>query len=686
MIFGLPPPEIPGEPPSAASTHGDDDPSTPPAQPRPDAFTMETPVQIREHVLHEDDQDEEDESFDVGEGIGSAMLASTATPSPRAPEPVDYASYQSSRPPPPQPQLLTRTTALPPMRQPPFGLPPSGPPPFGHPPSGPPPSAPLPLRPRADSLLARHSRLGPPSLPPPMPLPPPPSSAYDLSTPVADTYNQTAFTHESRHNQLGQALNDTETIEGLENVLGSAADRLVVERPEDQPKFRRLPPVPRRKNTSDSEGSLTRHHLPTQVPGGAPSPSLLPPPQHQEPELQAHPYAAPRPQDTLEELRSVASRPPTPASRSRGNTQSSVASSQSSMFDRPRTPPPIPQLVSSSTAQGTISQRRKVGGPTGIGGGGSSASLEVAEPQTHAPLSRSHSPANLESSSAPVASSRLTAAGLPLSTAASLGITTAGRHRAASQPGRRPSLVGLHGSSSSSEHELAPAVPPLPQSALPKKTSFTNIGVPQLTRQDTISTTSGSGHGHQTLSLGIPPTPGLTASTTLFSPGVQTIPPIPNSPLPGPPPSDTLRRPYHLMSLLHTSIASPSGGYLTRRLHVPHDVWTQGGAKLNNLVEKGKCIAFLEAGLDDLSKASQEFIRSGLAGNDGASQGLTGQGIARAVGERWVRALDEWLSTCDSAIANVGKKLGLGEGLVKKGAGWGIKVTRTFDRMTNGKK
>lgn len=136
------------------------------------------------------------------------------------------------------------------------------------------------------------------------------------------------------------------------------------------------------------------------------------------------------------------------------------------------------------------------------------------------------------------------------------------------------------------------------------------------------------------------------------------------------------------MHLLHTSIVTPSGGYLTRRLHVPHDVWTQGGAKLNNLVEKGKCIAFLEAGLDDLSKASHEFTGSGAAG----SGALSGQGIARALAERWIRALDEWLSVCDSAVTNVGKKLGLGEGIAKKGAGWGIKVTRTFDRMTNGKK
>lgn len=100
---------------------------------------------------------------------------------------------------------------------------------------------------------------------------------------------------------------------------------------------------------------------------------------------------------------------------------------------------------------------------------------------------------------------------------------------------------------------------------------------------------------------------------------------------------------------------------------------------MNNLVEKGKCIEYLEVGLDDISKASNDFIRNG-------SGAVSGQPVARALGERWVRALDEWLAACDNAMANVGKKLGLGEGIAKKGAGWGIKVTRTFDRMTNGKK
>ncbi|KAG8885667.1 hypothetical protein FRB97_000110 [Tulasnella sp. 331] len=647
MIFGIPqPPEITTAP--ISSTLGYGGSAVP--QSRSDAHAKEAPMETNEHVFVQEHHDEE--TFDAEEGIGSTMLTSTGTPSPRGPEPADYLHYQaSSRALPPLPQL-TRTTTLPPMRQPPVGPPP--------------------IRPRVDSLTYhRQSRLGPPSLPPPMALPPPPltpqAESHDLSTPLADTYNQVKFARDpfGHHSDEG-ILND------WEDSQGDGIERLAILEDDGDVGRRKAPPVPRRKDTSESEGSSSRHQ------NGVQDSSANSATSHQQPQEyhgSSHPYA--HTNSALPEIppehKALPSRPPTPGNRARGNTQSSVTSSRSgdsSLFsDRPKTPPPMPSLVSTSTAQGTISQRRKLGGPTGMSGGASSASLDVLDGSVHPPLSRSHSPANIESSSAPVASSRLTASGLPQSTATSLGLNATGRHRAASQPGRRPSIVGLH-SNSASQFETAPNVPPLPQTALPKQLSFASTAVPGIPRHDT-----------PTLSINPPPT--TLTSQNAFSLGAQ-IPPIPNSPLPLQTPSDSLRRPYHLMNLLHTSIVSPSGGYLTRRLHVPHDVWTQGGAKLNNLVEKGKCIACLEVGLEELVRASHEFISSGKAGN-GTSQGLSGQGIAKALADRWIRALDEWLSVCDSALAIVGKKLGIGEGITKKGAGWGTKVTRTFDRMTNGK-
>lgn len=135
------------------------------------------------------------------------------------------------------------------------------------------------------------------------------------------------------------------------------------------------------------------------------------------------------------------------------------------------------------------------------------------------------------------------------------------------------------------------------------------------------------------------------------------------------------------MYLLYISITA--GGYISRKLHVPRDVWTQGGAKLTSLPEKGKCVAIIDQGLDELSKASKEFLRAAQVN----AAGLSGTGISRAVGERWLRALDEWVQVCDGVVGNLGKKLGVGDGgASKKAAGWGNKVSRTFDRMTNGKR
>ncbi|KAF8309722.1 hypothetical protein DL93DRAFT_1700219 [Clavulina sp. PMI_390] len=127
------------------------------------------------------------------------------------------------------------------------------------------------------------------------------------------------------------------------------------------------------------------------------------------------------------------------------------------------------------------------------------------------------------------------------------------------------------------------------------------------------------------------------------------------------------------MSLLHTSITSKSGSFLTRRLYVPHDVWTQGGAKLGNLNEKGKCVELLNAGLEEVALGSAEFFR----------------GAGRGNAEKWLKHLDEWAVVCDGVLAGPGKKLGVGEGFVaRKSNGvtsWGGKFSKALDRMTTAK-
>ena len=538
-------------------------------------------------------------------------------------------------------------------------------PPRSHPPppSRQQPLAPVVNRPRSDSSARRQqAQAARPPHPPPVAPPLPAAPSYSRPSSATDHYRQTQpFPRDVRLDAHGRPVDDgVDLYDDWDEDLDPERER------QEEEEIRRAyppPPVtaPRRRNTS---GSSANHHL--YIP-------QEPQPDHRD-SFFGHTQPSNSASYVVEELPAPlsSSRPPTPAKRPRGNTQSSIISGQSeesSVYsERPITPPPIPavsapaptlpHLVSNSTAQGTISQRRKAGEA-------GSVSLDVHPPP---PLSRSHSPAT-DASTISQASQRA----LP-SLPNNLGV--AGRHRAVSQPGRRPSIIGLQHGTSSSDHDHVPSVPPLPQSALPRKTSFTtapsrNQESPAFSLPSLITTS------------GTPPTPG-----TYFTPATSTgsnfangggvaLPPVPNSPLPPVPPIDTVRRPYHLMSLLHTSIVTPTGGYITRKLHVPHDVWTQGGAKLTNLVEKGKCIAVVQQGLDDLSKASHEFLRAPPQINPA---------FARAVGDRWVRALDEWIGVCDGIIVNMGKKLGMNEGMTaKKNTGW-TKVTRTFEKMTNAKK
>lgn len=657
MIYGIDPPHLPDYLPTSYNA--------PPELARQmslDTLTMGNEVSAgTQNYQYEGDE--------AVEGIGSAMLTTSLSPigtvDPRDEEYMSHVTPRAVHP----TQLPSRTQGLPPMRQPP---------------SGPPPT-----RPRMDSLGRRTaSRPGPPGQPPAMAPPPLPGSApfgsatYDLGSPAADNnrYQTHPLPRDLRNDMYSEEVGLLDDWDDLQD------DRHAQFEEDEAIRRAYAPPKPRRQDTSDSAGSSNRSHQQRQ------NDTISNNAQYEERDYQdyysaAHPFAQPETAPPSEEGHQE-SRPPTPGNRARGLTQSSTTSSRSGESSNPRTPPPVPtppplpQLVSTSTSQGTISQRRKPHPLSSLGGGGSSASLESHEHPP--PLPRSHSPAIVESAPGAQAPSRMASQSRPGSSNSNLGMGgMAGRHRAASQPGRRPSQMGLH-NNASTEYEPVPAIPPVPQTALPRKTSFTsaNLAPPPLpsTRHESPAL---SGQGLPPMSASpIPPTPALpTGTASAFANTSGGLPAIPASVLPSPPPTDTLRRPYHLMNLLHSSIVTPTGGYITRKLHIPHDVWTQSGAKLNNMVEKGKCIAVLDQGLEDLSKVSNDFLRSVQVGVPAR------QGISRAMGERWVRALDDWLQVCDNVVANLGKKLGLGDGMsTKKTAGWGIKVKGTLDRMTNNKK
>ncbi|THU94855.1 hypothetical protein K435DRAFT_667583 [Dendrothele bispora CBS 962.96] len=136
------------------------------------------------------------------------------------------------------------------------------------------------------------------------------------------------------------------------------------------------------------------------------------------------------------------------------------------------------------------------------------------------------------------------------------------------------------------------------------------------------------------------------------------------------------------MHLLRTTMVSSTGGYITRRLHVPQEVWSQGGAKLPNLVEKVRVVGILCSALEELQTISSDIFG---AGNVSSGMALGIGSIGRKEGEAWISKLDEFLGVCDGVVSNFGKKLSVGEGFVLKKTTWSDKLGRRFDKFTNGK-
>ncbi|TFY60749.1 hypothetical protein EVJ58_g4940 [Rhodofomes roseus] len=141
-----------------------------------------------------------------------------------------------------------------------------------------------------------------------------------------------------------------------------------------------------------------------------------------------------------------------------------------------------------------------------------------------------------------------------------------------------------------------------------------------------------------------------------------------------------------MMTLLRQTMTSKTGGYITRRLHVPQEVWSQGGAKLTNIPEKIRVVEVLCSALEELQHWSVEYFGAGSV-SSGMVLGIGS--IGRREGEAWSTKMEEFANVCDGVVGSFGKKLGVGEGFVmKKSSGvtsWGGKLTRQFDKFTNGK-
>ncbi|KAF8078410.1 hypothetical protein FPV67DRAFT_1615832 [Lyophyllum atratum] len=306
-----------------------------------------------------------------------------------------------------------------------------------------------------------------------------------------------------------------------------------------------------------------------------------------------------------------------------------------------------PQIINQSTNQGTIFQRR------------------TTKPSAP-PTPRSSSPADSTISAGSAPAQKSAASSLPGAT--SVGLST-GRTRSLSQPGRRPSIVGDRISTLDQQR------PPLPGSAatngigMRKGSTSSKLNPNSQPTQLSVQTDLLPPVGNVGL---IPPPPVFTGN----------LPTTPTSPLPPAAPTDPLLKPYHLMSLLRNTMTSSTGGYVTRRLHVPHEVWSQGGAKLSNILEKVRVVSILCSALEDLQVSSSEHFG---AGNVCSGLALGIGSIGRKEADAWLAKLEEFSSVCDGVVTNFGKKLGVGEGFVLKKTTWSNKLTRGFDKFTTGK-
>ncbi|KAJ1310220.1 hypothetical protein OPQ81_006962 [Rhizoctonia solani] len=310
-------------------------------------------------------------------------------------------------------------------------------------------------------------------------------------------------------------------------------------------------------------------------------------------------------------------------------------------------------LVNNSTSQGSIAQRRKSAQPSI---GHASALQQALQQQSQSALpALPPTPTTIQppavSIPPPLAvaptTTRLTADALPAGAATRLGIAP-GRLRASSQPGRRPDMPtpGMGSSLASGPRKSSTSHSRVmfgrgAQSPVPWGVAISAPGMPLNTSQST----------------------GGSPSLVVHIVGSS----VPVSTKPAPAPDSQHRRPFYLMGCLLTSLTNQSGGYLTPKLHVPHEVWSQGGAKLVNVPDKMRVVESLVDHLIGLRECSDGFF------------------TGRRGGEEFLKRLDEWNKHCDFLVAEYGKKLGVGEGVIKKRGGMTDKIMRGFDRITSGK-
>ncbi|KAF9821894.1 hypothetical protein IEO21_00324 [Rhodonia placenta] len=480
-------------------------------------------------------------------------------------------------------------------------------------------------RPRASSTL-------PPPAPPPTTLPPPAPSptVSDIPVPVQSNTLRIPIPDTARGRGSSVSHSRTNSASRLASLQEEKSEDLLSPTNE-------IVPGPR----YGDDGGRSKPRSQPNFDSVRPSPPLPPLPSS------ADSAITPRVSSSLSRTASE------PATQSAGQYASQRPRGGSTFSTRSEMGPPASRspLINTSPVNGTISQRRvKMSAP---------ASSTMASSPTESNTSDASIPSM----------SRLNASTLPASTVSSLGINS--RSRASSQPGRRPSI-------GASNSYFPPGATAMPNSApVPRKASVPSRLNPNAPPHISINT-----------ALMSPPLGTASMAPLVPPPPIPhgNIPAAPLSPLPALAPPDPLRKPYHMMTLLRLTMTSKTGGYITRRLHVPQEVWSQGGVKLSNVPEKIRVVEVLLTALEEVQHWSAEYFG---AGNVSSGMALGIGSIGRREGEAWAAKLEEFVGVCDSVVGNFGKKLSVGEGFVtKKSSGvatWGGRLTRQFDKITNGK-
>ncbi|WWC91307.1 uncharacterized protein L201_006250 [Kwoniella dendrophila CBS 6074] len=380
-------------------------------------------------------------------------------------------------------------------------------------------------------------------------------------------------------------------------------------------------------------------------------------------------------------------------------------------------PLPLPAttlLVSPTTTQGTISQRRQSRPISGT------ISTLVDQPQVQLQQQQQQQPSS-NLSSIPVSSSNSSVRSISQS---SIGT----RLTAKSQPGQRPNNTSIDQGSGSS-------IPPVPSNQLRHKSSFSSssqLGIGMI--QPQISKHAGSGFGSISNHVGLRietnhnSSTGLAPPANITRPGIspRSLPPLPDtaisgigssvngsliSPLPEIQPIEVLHRPFHLLRILGSSMdPEGNGSYLTGSIHISPAIWNFSSSssstissssknkdKDNGLISlkiiaqeiKIRCLESLILHFESIRITSQGLLNSQR--NKKRSTPLSANENINKLGEDFILNLDELEEEFDNTHKLLSKNgINLINWKGKKHSGttksWGSRISRSMDKMTNSNK